>query len=47
MVEQGAPERIDPQTLGDYLEVMSKLVFQSGISYRVVDSKWQGIREAL
>lgn len=46
MVEQGAPERIDPQTLGDYLEVMSKSVFQSGISWRVVDSKWQGIREA-
>ena len=46
MVEQGAPGRIDPQTLGDYLEVMSKSVFQSGISWRVVDSKWQSIREA-
>ena len=46
MAEQRAPERIDPQTLGDYLEVMTKAVFQSGISWRVVESKWPGIREA-
>lgn len=46
MVERGAPERIDPKTLGDYLEVMSKAVFQSGISWRVVESKWPDIREA-
>ena len=25
-----APERIEPKRLGDYLEVMSKSVFQSG-----------------
>ena len=41
-----APEQIKPQRLGDYLEVMSKAVFQSGISWRVVDAKWPGIREA-
>ena len=41
-----APERIEPQRLGDYLEVMSKSVFQSGISWRVVDSKWPDIRDA-
>ena len=41
-----APERIEPKALGDYLEVMSKTVFQSGISWRVVDSKWPEIREA-
>ncbi len=41
------PERIHPKGLNDYLEVMSKAVFQSGISWRVVDSKWIGIREAL
>jgi 3-methyladenine DNA glycosylase Tag len=45
MVHQ-APERITPQSLGDYLEVMSKAVFQSGISWKVVDAKWPGIREA-
>ena len=42
-----APERIEPVGLADYLEVMSKTVFQSGISWRVVDSKWLEIREAM
>ncbi len=46
MPEQGPPEQIEPQSLGDYLEVMSKAVFQSGMSWRVVESKWPGIREA-
>jgi len=41
-----APERVQPQLLGDYLEVMSKAVFQSGISWKVVESKWPGTREA-
>ncbi len=40
------PERITPTKLGDYLDVMSKAVFQSGISWRVVESKWAGTREA-
>ncbi|MCS5657138.1 MAG: hypothetical protein NZ762_01615 [Dehalococcoidia bacterium] len=40
------PERIQPNRLGDYLEIMSKAVFQSGISWRVVESKWPGIKEA-
>ena len=43
----GAPEQIKPKVLGDYLEVMSKAVFQTGISWRVVDNKWAGIRDAL
>lgn len=41
-----APKRIKPQSLADYLEVMSKSVFQTGISWRVVESKWPGTREA-
>ncbi len=41
-----APERITPRGLADYLEVMSKAVFQTGISWRVVEGKWPGIREA-
>ena len=45
MVHQ-APVRIQPRSLGDYLEVMSKAVFQSGISWKVVDAKWSGIQEA-
>ncbi len=40
------PTRIKPQSLADYLEVMSKSVFQTGISWRVVDAKWPGIKEA-
>ena len=40
------PEKIHPHGLADYLEIMSKAVFQTGISWRVVDSKWPGIREA-
>ena len=41
-----APEQIQPQRLGDYLDVMSKAVFQSGISWKVVESKWPSTREA-
>ena len=46
MPDMQAPERIDPQRLGDYLDVMSKAVFQTGISWRVVESKWPGTQEA-
>jgi hypothetical protein len=42
-----APKQIRPKGPGDYLEVMTKAVFQSGISWRVVESKWNGFREAL
>ncbi|HZA24697.1 MAG TPA: DNA-3-methyladenine glycosylase I [Dehalococcoidia bacterium] len=41
------PERIQPKGLADYLDVMGKAMFQSGISWRVVESKWPGTREAL
>ena len=41
-----APEQIEPRGLGDYLEVMSKSVFQTGISWKVVENKWPGIRDA-
>ena len=40
------PERINPTKLGDYLEIMSKAVFQTGMSWRVVESKWPGTQEA-
>ena len=39
------PKRITPTKLGDYLEVMTKAVFQSGMSWKVVESKWEGFRE--
>jgi 3-methyladenine DNA glycosylase Tag len=41
-----APAQIVPENLGDYLEIMSKSVFQSGMSWKVVDSKWPTTREA-
>jgi len=40
------PETIQPKTLGDYPEIMSKAVFQSGISWKVVGAKWPSIKEA-
>ncbi|MBI1884901.1 MAG: DNA-3-methyladenine glycosylase I [Chloroflexi bacterium] len=41
-----APAKIQPKGLADYLEVMSKAVLQTGMSWRVVNAKWPGIREA-
>lgn len=41
-----APPQIKPKRLGDYLDVMSKSVFQSGISWKVVEAKWPSTREA-
>ena len=38
------PPRIKPKGLDDYLEQLSRGVFQAGISWRVVDAKWPGIR---
>jgi Methyladenine glycosylase len=41
-----APQQIEPTKLADYLEVLTKAVFQSGMSWRVVEAKWSGFREA-
>jgi 3-methyladenine DNA glycosylase Tag len=40
------PKKIKPRSLADYLEVLTKPVFQAGISWRVVEAKWDGLREA-
>ena len=40
------PEQFKPSSLDDYLEVMSKAVFQSGMSWKVVEAKWETTREA-
>lgn len=40
------PPKIVPKSLNDYLEVMSKSVFQSGMSWKVIESKWPETREA-
>ena len=44
--EKGAPPQVDVKSLNDYLEVMSKAVFQSGMSWRVVNAKWPDTNEA-
>jgi hypothetical protein len=41
-----APPRRRPKDLAGYLEALSRPVFQAGISWRVIDAKWDGIREA-
>ena len=46
MPRDQAPERVNAQSVGEYLEVMCKAIFQAGISWRVVESKWPELREA-
>lgn len=40
------PHKVEPKSLADYLQVMSRSIFSSGISWRVVQAKWDGIRTA-
>jgi 3-methyladenine DNA glycosylase Tag len=42
----GAPKQIDAKTPGDYLEVITRSAFQAGISWDVINAKWDGFREA-
>ena len=44
--EYGAPKKIRPRSLADYFEVLTRAVFVSGMSWDVVDSKWDGFRDA-
>jgi DNA-3-methyladenine glycosylase I len=41
-----APTQITPSGPADYLDVITRAVFQSGMSWRVVEAKWDGFREA-
>ena len=41
-----APPQIKPKSIDDYLDQLSKSVFQAGISWRVVDAKWSTIKPA-
>ena len=41
-----APPRVDAKAAGDYLAVMTRAVFQGGISWSVVNAKWDGIQRA-
>jgi 3-methyladenine DNA glycosylase Tag len=35
-----------PENLSGYLDALARVTFQAGISWRVVDAKWPGIRAA-
>jgi 3-methyladenine DNA glycosylase Tag len=45
-MEGKPPPRKKPRSLSGYLEALSRPVFQAGMSWRVIDAKWDGIREA-
>lgn len=34
------PEPIQPQRLGDYLAVMSRAIFQAGLSWKMIEARW-------
>lgn len=40
------PKKIRPKSLADYLDVLSKIAFEAGLSWRVVEAKWDDIRRA-
>lgn len=40
------PEQITPRGLADYLGVLTRAVFQAGMSWRVIEAKWDGFRRA-
>src|SRR5216684_2816139 len=46
MMDVNPPPRHRPRDLAGYLEALSRPVFQAGMSWRVIDAKWEGIREA-
>ncbi len=40
------PKQITPTRLNDYLEVLTKAVFESGMSWKVIEAKWPGFQAA-
>lgn len=46
MPQGSPPPRARPKNLAGYLEALSRPVFQAGISWRVIEAKWDGIRGA-
>ena len=43
---EGPPPQYTIKNIDEYLEHLSRGVFQAGISWRVVESKWPGIKKA-
>jgi len=40
------PPHVIPSSLADYLESMSRAVFTAGISWKVIEAKWDGTLDA-
>jgi 3-methyladenine DNA glycosylase Tag len=40
------PKQITPTKLADYLEVLTKTVFESGLNWEVIERKWPGFQAA-
>lgn len=40
------PEQIEPRSLADYLEVMTRAVFQAGLSWAAIGKHWEAYRAA-
>ncbi len=40
------PRRVHPKKLDDYLEVMTRAVFQAGLSWAAIAERWDNFREA-
>jgi 3-methyladenine DNA glycosylase Tag len=41
-----SPEQIRPKSRADYLDVLSRIAFEAGLSRRVVEAKWVDVRRA-
>lgn len=40
------PEQIDPKSLSDYLEIMSRAVFQASLSWKLIEKSWDAFKSA-
>lgn len=40
------PQQIEPSSLADYLDVMSRAIFSAGMNWKVIEAKWEGSRAA-
>jgi len=45
-VAETIPDVIEPVTLADYFEVMTRAVFQAGVSWRQIAAPWDAYRDA-
>ena len=40
------PPQVKPTSLADYLDAMSRAIFSAGISWKVIEAKWEGTCKA-